>query len=481
MSASVVAETSELVIERVFDAPRERVWEVFTKPEHIQKWWGPIPFTAPVIELDLRAGGAFRFAMRSPDGHDYWNAGTVREVTPPEKLVIDMYFANEKGEQVSPSTYGFPEGSPSLQVTTFLFRAEGPRTRLTVRQGPIPTGMGANAKLGWESSLEKAARAVADHVAENTPTKELVVERVYDAPRERVFEVFTKGEHIQKWWGPKGVGNAIAEFDARPGGAMFMAERLPSGPLFYIAGSVLEIERPSRIVFAFHYANEKRERITPPDRSGLPATWADEIVTTVMLAAEGSRTRVTITTRVTDEMAVWAGRAREGWAQTLDKIGYAVADDMKVAPAGDLEIVITRTFNAPRALVYQALTKAEHVKNWWGPRHYGPVTATADFRAGGHYRFAQGSPQGEVAFSGEIRESSPERIVYVEEFEQMPGHGALTTVTLVERGGKTFMALRSVYQSATDRDAVLASGMEWGARLSYLQLDEVIDSLGKAA
>ena len=61
--------------------------------------------------------------------------------------------------------------------------------------------------------------------------------------------------------------------------------------------------------------------------------------------------------------------------------------------------------------------------------------------------------------------------------EAMPGHGALTTVTLDEHGGKTFMTLRSVYQSREDRDAVLASGMEWGARLSYLQLDEVLEGM----
>src|SRR5438874_9358360 len=162
MSANAVAETTELVVERVFDAPRERVWEVFTKPEHIQKWWGPIPFTAPVIELELRAGGAFRFAMRSPDGRDYWNAGTVRELAPPQRLVLAMYFANEKGERVAPSVYGFPEGSPGEQITTFEFEAIGRRTRLTLRQGPIPVGMGQNAKLGWTTSLEKAAHAIAD-------------------------------------------------------------------------------------------------------------------------------------------------------------------------------------------------------------------------------------------------------------------------------------------------------------------------------
>jgi hypothetical protein len=63
----------------------------------------------------------------------------------------------------------------------------------------------------------------------------------------------------------------------------------------------------------------------------------------------------------------------------------------------------------------------------------------------------------------------------------MPGHGAVNTVTLDERGGRTYLTLRSVYRSKEDRDAVIASGMEWGARLSYLQLDEVIASLGKAA
>jgi uncharacterized protein YndB with AHSA1/START domain len=208
----------------------------------------------------------------------------------------------------------------------------------------------------------------------------------------------------------------------------------------------------------------------------MPDEWKGEIVQDLTLTADGSRTRVTI--RFTEYPSdKWGEMAKYGQAESFDRVGYAIADDMKVTPSGEREIVITRTFNAPRALVYEAMTKAEHVKKWWGPRQYGPVSASADFRAGGHYRFAQGSPQGEVAFSGEVRESSPERIVYVEEFEAMPGHGALTTVTLKERGGKTYVTLTSVYQSREDRDGVIASGMEWGARLSYLQLDEVLEDL----
>lgn len=322
--------------------------------------------------------------------------------------------------------------------------------------------------------------AARDNVVE-APTKELVIERVFDAPRERVFDVFTQPEHLQKWWGPKMVGIPVAEFDARPGGKIFIAERPPDGAMHYIVGVVREIERPSRVVFAIHFADADRRRVAPPAGTGLPSTWDDEIVSSVTFSAEGRRTRVTIRAQRSGVTAEWSAMARGGWGEALDKLGYAIADDMTVAPQGEREIVITRTFDAPRALVYEALTNPEHVKNWWGPRQYGAVSATGEFRAGGRYRYAQSGPGGEVAFSGEIREASPQRMVYTEEFEAMPGHGAVSKVTLDERGGRTYLLLRSVYQSKDDRDAVIASGMEWGARLSYLQLDEVIASLGKPA
>ena len=308
---------------------------------------------------------------------------------------------------------------------------------------------------------------------------EIVMTRVFDAPRDRVFEVLTRGEHIQKWWGPKGVSMPVAEIDARAGGEIFVAERGADGTVHYFAGIVREITPPSRVVIAFHVVDEKRRRVGL-SAAAIPDEWEGDIVQEASLASEGARTRVTI--RLTGfPSSRWGEMAKLGLAESFDRLEYAVVDDMRVTPAGDREILITRTFNAPRALVYEALTRPDLVQRWWGPRQYGPVTAMADFRAGGHYRFAQGSPQGEVAFSGEVKESSPERIVYVEEFEAMPGHGALTTVTLDERGGRTFMTLRAVYQSREDRDAVIASGMEWGARLSYLQLDEVLDSLRNTA
>ena len=164
--------------------------------------------------------------------------------------------------------------------------------------------------------------AARDNVVE-MPIKELVIERVFDAPRERIFDVFTQPEHLQKWWGPKMVGIPLAEFEARPGGKIFIAERSLDGAMNYIAGVVREIERPSRVVFAIHFADADRRRVAPPAGTGLPANWNDDIVTLVTFTSEGRRTRMTIRT-LSGFTAEWGEKARFGWAESLDKLEHAL-------------------------------------------------------------------------------------------------------------------------------------------------------------
>ena len=167
--------------------------------------------------------------------------------------------------------------------------------------------------------------AARDNVVE-VPTKEVVIERVFDAPRERVFDVFTQPEHLRKWWGPKRLSVPIAEFEARPGGKIFLGQRGPDGATFYNAGMVREIERPSRVVFTMYFADADRRRIAPPAGAGLPATWDEEIVTLVTFSAEGQRTRLTIRT-LSGFTPEWGEMARLGWGEALDKLGYAIADE----------------------------------------------------------------------------------------------------------------------------------------------------------
>lgn len=167
--------------------------------------------------------------------------------------------------------------------------------------------------------------AARDDVAEGT-AKEIVIERVFDAPRERVFDAFTKAEHLRKWWGPGDVTVPIAEFEARAGGRLFFGERAPDGTMNYIAGVVREIERPTKLTIAIHYADEKKGRVPPPPRAGLPGSWQGEIVSTVTFVAEGQRTRIIVRQSLWSVTAEWGEKARLGWGESLDKLEQAVAD-----------------------------------------------------------------------------------------------------------------------------------------------------------
>ena len=144
----------------------------------------------------------------------------------------------------------------------------------------------------------------------------------------------------------------------------------------------------------------------------------------------------------------------------------------------DREIVMTREFDAPRELVFEAHTKCEHLEKWWGPRKYTLALCEMDFRPGGKYRFLHRGPDGveEHGFRGEYREIvPPERIVWTFEYEGMPGHVSVDTLTLEDiGGGKTKLVAHSLFDSAEDRDGMLQSGMEEGAGETWDRLAELL-------
>jgi uncharacterized protein YndB with AHSA1/START domain len=152
---------------------------------------------------------------------------------------------------------------------------------------------------------------------------------------------------------------------------------------------------------------------------------------------------------------------------------------MSVTLPSDREIVLTRVFDAPRRLVFEALTSCEHLKHWWGPRRYAIASCEMDFRPGGRYRIVQRGANGaEFGFRGAYREIvPPERIVQTFEFEGMPGHISVETLTLVEQDGKTTYTSTSVFDSVQDRDGMLQSGMEEGASETMDRLAEYLETL----
>jgi uncharacterized protein YndB with AHSA1/START domain len=147
---------------------------------------------------------------------------------------------------------------------------------------------------------------------------------------------------------------------------------------------------------------------------------------------------------------------------------------------GDAELLITRRFDAPARIVFEAISRPEHVRRWWAPRSRGEIlVCEIDFRVGGAWRFKMRANQGfEVGFSGTFLEiAAPNRIVQTEVYDPFPDLGSVVTVTLTEAGGATTLTSHARYPSRAIRDQVLASGMEDGMRESYRQLAEVVGSL----
>lgn len=154
-----------------------------------------------------------------------------------------------------------------------------------------------------------------------------------------------------------------------------------------------------------------------------------------------------------------------------------------VTPQGDRAIVITRLFNAPRQLVFEAMTRPEHIRLWWGNlgEGYSVPVCEVDLRVGGRWRFVNRHPKGEVAFSGVYREIAPaERVVFTEVMEPFPEPGSVITGVYTEEDGQTRLTATCVYDSAEIRDMVLGSGMEKGAALSYDRLEDLVVALQRA-
>ena len=148
MAASYVSAKPDLVLTRIFDAPRDLVFKAWTEPERLKRWWGPKVFTTPVCKLDLRPGGAIRIDMRGPDGTIYPMTGVFQEIVEPERLVYTGAALNAQGE-------AFFEG-----LHTVEFEEHGGKTKLTLTVRILMTTPEAAVPLagmeqGWSQSLDK--------------------------------------------------------------------------------------------------------------------------------------------------------------------------------------------------------------------------------------------------------------------------------------------------------------------------------------
>jgi uncharacterized protein YndB with AHSA1/START domain len=156
-----------------------------------------------------------------------------------------------------------------------------------------------------------------------------------------------------------------------------------------------------------------------------------------------------------------------------------MGDTEFIIEPGRHDIIMTRVFDAPRDVVFKALTDPDLVPKWWGPRAYETIVDQAEVRPGGLWRYRSRDADGnEDAFKGVYHDVvAPERVVQTFEWEGMPGHVSLDSATLEEVDGKTKYVAVSVFQSIEDRDGMAQSGMEEGASESMDRLAELVQSL----
>jgi uncharacterized protein YndB with AHSA1/START domain len=137
----------ELVITRVFDAPRDLVFKAWTEPERLAHWWGPEGFTLPLLEIDMRPGGAWRACMRAPDGTNFAQHGVCRELVPPERLSFTSIWDSDPEHEM---------------LVTVDFTERGKKTEITLRQRLFKSVESRDShRSGWSSSFNRLAAHLA--------------------------------------------------------------------------------------------------------------------------------------------------------------------------------------------------------------------------------------------------------------------------------------------------------------------------------
>ncbi len=315
----------------------------------------------------------------------------------------------------------------------------------------------------------------------DTAAREIVVSRVFNAPREMVFKAWTDPDQVGQWWGPNGFTTTTREMDVRPGGVWRYTMHGPDGR-----------DYPNRIIY--DQVVQGRLLVYAHDDDG-GAAEPISFQTTVTFDAHGDdqrQTKVTLksvfpSTAERDHVIKTYGADEGGMehlgclAQYLAKTTGDTRQRLTLALPSEREVILRRVFKAPRRLVFEAMSKPEHVRNWWGCAMHAVTVCEMDFRAGGSWRIVQRTPDGqEHPFRGEYKEiDAPERVVqtFIYDVEGIRDHPAVETITLVERNGETILTNRIRHDSRQSRDAHLYSGMEQGATESMDRLEALVDSM----
>lgn len=287
--SSAATREAPLVVERTFDAPVALVWKALTEPDSIRQWSFDMKGFAPKV------GAEFEFTGGDPKGVKYLHRGKVMEVKPEKKLAYSWRY----------------EGHPGDSLVSFELFPEGRKTRLKLtHEGletfpKLPAFERKNFMAGWTEIVGTSLK----NFVEGRAAGEMILTRVFDAPRALVWKAWTDPRHLAQWWGPKGFTLPGCDMDFRPGGKYRFVMRGPDGQDFPFHGVYREIVANERIVFTCII-----------ERDAIP-----ELLVTVIFEDREGRTRLTV--RQTTAPGE-AGRGQhQGWSETLERLADHLAGE----------------------------------------------------------------------------------------------------------------------------------------------------------
>lgn len=302
---------NELRLTRVFNAPVKAVWEAWTDTKQVAQWWGPRGFSITTHSKDLRTGGHWAYTMHGPDGVNYENKTLYLEVSKYERLVYD---------------HGGNDDRPPLFRVTVSFTENKGKTKMEMIMA-LATPEAANEtrkfikKVGGNSTWDR----LAEFLEKSSQGKEkFFINRTFEVPIHKMFEMWTDPKHFAKWMGPKGSEMHFFRSDIREGGTTFYS--MSSGDLtMYGRTKYLSIKSPNQLVYTQQFV-DKDENIS---RHPLAPVWPESMLTAISFSEEGpNSTRVTIEWEpyedfTKEELEVFIaarGGMTQGWNGTFEKL-----------------------------------------------------------------------------------------------------------------------------------------------------------------
>ena len=270
----------EVKMVRVFEATADLVFDALTKPELLRRWYAPSEWSLTDCEVDLRVGGAWRFALKRPDGRVVVQLGVYREISPPHRLVN-----TESWEDWDPG---------ACLVTSELVERDGSTTLTSTILFPTRESRDVVLSGGFKDNASNNYDKLAAFLAAPTFEKDIVARRRLRATPERVWQAWNEGEQVQRWWGPAGFTCPVAKMNVREGSHSLVCMRSPDGHDLYSVWEYTLVQPPTRVEYVFNLADAGGNKMDPA-MLGMPPDFPRNVRHVVTFTPVESGTELTVT------------------------------------------------------------------------------------------------------------------------------------------------------------------------------------------